>query len=205
MAHESESMVRALNTSSMEPTTPEASADTDSNQVGAVVLTNLITEPDSSEKAARAGTEELNLEISTAPNAAQLSDQANKPLATAVSLTPAADNQGFRHPMGSQLAAGNPSKTHNFMEKIMATKAKTHQVTVYDFGRGIRRFYNRKTMEFACRMEQMCRSQAPTFGCPDYDPNYYNLDALNEAFEEFVKAELASGSGLKFDGVRVID
>ena len=87
----------------------------------------------------------------------------------------------------------------------MTTKAKTHQVTVYDFGRGIRRFYNRKTMEFACRMEQMYRSQAPTFGCPDYDPTYYNLDALNEAFEEFVKAELTSGSGLKFDGVRVID
>jgi len=143
--------------------------------------------------------------LSSASNAAQLSDQANKPLATAVSLTPAADNQGFRHPIGSQLAAGNPSKTNSFMEKIMTTKAKTHQVTVYDFGRGIRRFYNRKTMEFACRMEQMYRSQAPTFGCPDYDPNYYDLDDLLVAFEKYVKTELTKGSGIKFDGVRMMD
>lgn len=205
MARESESMAKALDTSSQESTFPEASAATDSNQMDAVAPTNNLIEPDSTKGNVNSGTEDLNLEIITAPNAVQLSDQANKPLATAVSLTPAADNLGFRHPMVSQLAAGNPSKTHNAEEKIMATKAKTHQVTVYDFGRGIRRFYNRKTMEFACRMEQMYRSQAPTFGCPDYDPNYYNLDALNEAFGEFVKAELASGSGLKFDGVRVID
>jgi len=87
----------------------------------------------------------------------------------------------------------------------MTTKAKTHQVTVYDFGRGIRRFYNRKTMEFACRMEQMYRSQAPTFGCPDYDPNYYDLDDLLVAFEKYVKTELTKGSGIKFDGVRMMD
>lgn len=194
-----------LDTSSKEPTTPEASADTDSNQMDAVVPTNNLIEPDSSEKAARAGTEELNLEISTAPNAAQLSDQANKPLATAVSLTPAADNQGFRHPMGSQLAAGNPSNTHNFMEKIMSTKAKKHQATVYDLGRGVRRFYKNKTAEFVYHMERMHRSEGSSFGCPEDGPTYYDLDVLLEAFEEFIKADLASGSGIKFDGVRVID
>jgi len=148
---------------------------------------------------------ESNMELSSAPNAAQLSDQANKPLTTAVSLTPTADDQGFRHPMVSQFTGGNLYKTNKIRENIMETKAKMHQTTVYDFGRGIRRFYKNMTMEFACRIERMAHSQTSSSGGHKDGPIYYDLDDLLVAFEKYVKTELTKGSGIKFDGVRMME
>ena len=87
----------------------------------------------------------------------------------------------------------------------MTTNTKKHQTTVYDLGRGVRRFYKNKTAEFVYHMERMHHSEDSSFGCREDGPTYYDLDVLLEAFEEFIKADLASGSGIKFDGVRVID
>lgn len=93
MRNNTETPVSVLDASRTETTTPEASAATDATQVGALVPTNPIPEPDSSEETVSSGTEEANMAISTAPEAAQSQDQEHAPLATAVSL-PAADNQG---------------------------------------------------------------------------------------------------------------
>jgi hypothetical protein len=90
-------------------------------------------------------------------------EQGHKPLATAVSLTPAADNQGFRHPMASQLATGNSRNTHNVKENVMSTKAKMHQTTVYDSGRGSRR--DRKKKDEAKMSRERVENMAANEAC----------------------------------------
>jgi len=98
MRNNTEIPVSVLDASRTESTFPESSAATDAIQVGDLVPTNPIPEPDSSEESVNSGTEEANMVISTAPNAAQPSDQAIKPIAEAEYL-PATDDEGSRHPL----------------------------------------------------------------------------------------------------------
>ena len=84
-----------LDASRTESTFPEVSAPTDATQVGALVPTNPIPEPDSSEETVNSGTEEANMAISTAPDVAQEQDQELEPFAEAEYL-PATDDEGSR-------------------------------------------------------------------------------------------------------------
>ena len=98
MFNRTEIPTEVLDTSRTESTFPESSAATDAIQVGAVVLTNPIPEPDSSEESVNSGTEGLDLENSTAPDVAQEQDKEHTPFAEAEDL-PATDDEGSRQPL----------------------------------------------------------------------------------------------------------
>ena len=84
-----------LDASRTESTFPETSAATDASQMDAVAPTNNPIEPDSSEDAVSTGTEDLNMETTLAPNAAQEQDKEHVPFAE-VEYLPATDDEGSR-------------------------------------------------------------------------------------------------------------
>jgi len=62
------------------------------------------------------------------------------------------------------------------------------------------------TNKFARHMMKMSQNEGDTLGQSALmHPGYYELEALKQQFEEFVKAEIARGAGFKFDGVKMVD
>jgi len=92
MRSSTEIPTEVLDASSPETTTPAASAATDADQSGEAASASTTTQPDSNEDSGT-DSEEMHMESTPAPEAAQSQDQEHAPHATAVSL-PAADNQG---------------------------------------------------------------------------------------------------------------
>ena len=84
-----------LDASRTESTFPESSAATDAIQVGDLIPTNPITEPDSSEETVIPGTKELSMEATPAPDVAQEQGKELKRIADAEYL-PATDDEGSR-------------------------------------------------------------------------------------------------------------
>ena len=94
MRNNTEIPVSVLDASRTETTTPEASAATDADQSGEADSASTTTQPDSNEDSGT-DSEEMHMESTPAPEAAQSQDQVHAPLAMDASL-PAAGNQDTR-------------------------------------------------------------------------------------------------------------
>jgi len=203
MARESESMVRALDTSSKEPTPPEASADTDSNQTGEATSRSITTAPNAIVEIMGSATEELNAENSHESDAAQ--EQEHEPLASVVSLSET-DDQGTRQAQIVKVSGIHHNKLSARKETFMSATAQSYLIPLVYFGIGIRRFYRDMTNKFARDMMKMSQNEGEALGQSALmHPGYYEIEALKQQFEEFVKAEIARGAGFKFDGVKMVD